>query len=42
MNNIIEQMIGRYEPASLYVRKNAMKEVIQGIVLCGLSRADFF
>lgn len=42
MNNIIEQMIGRYEPASLYDRKNAMKEVIQEIVLCGLSRADFF
>ena len=42
MNNIIEQMIGRYEPASLYDRKNAMKEVIQEIVLCGLSRAGFF
>ena len=34
MNNIIEQMIGRYEPEILYERKNDMKEVIQEIVLC--------
>ena len=42
MNNIIEQMISRYEPETMYDRKNAMKEVIQEIVLCGLSRAGFF
>lgn len=36
MNNIIEQMISRYEPETMYDRKNAMKEVIQEIVLCGL------
>lgn len=42
MNNIIEQMLSRYEPATMYDRKNAMKKVIQEIVLCGLSRADFF
>lgn len=42
MNTVIEQMIGKYEPATMYDRKNAMKEVIQEIVLCGLSRAGFF
>lgn len=42
MNTVIEQMIGKYEPATMYDRKNAMKEVIQEIVLCGLSHAGFF
>lgn len=42
MNTVIEQMIRKYNPVTIYDRKNAMKEVIQEIVLCGLSRADFF
>lgn len=42
MNNSIEQMLEPYEPHTLSDRKNALKEVIQEIVLCGLSRAGFF
>lgn len=39
---VIEQMIAQYDVRSEYDRINAMKEVIQEIVLCGLSRAGFF
>lgn len=42
MNNIIEQMIQKYNAENLYDQKNAMKEVMQEVVLCGLSRAGFF
>ena len=42
MNGIIEQMLAGYEQQTLYDKKNAMKEVMQEIVLCGLSRAGFF
>ena len=42
MNSIIEQMLESYEQNTLYDKKNAMKEVMQEIVLCGLSRAGFF
>ena len=42
MNNVIEQMLRKYNPQTLYDKKNAMKEVMQEIVLCGLSRAGFF
>ncbi len=42
MNRIIEQMLKSYKPASHEDMKNAMKEVIQEIALCGLSRSGFF
>lgn len=42
MNNYIEQMLKPYKIENLYDQKNAMKETIQEIVLCGLSRAGFF
>lgn len=42
MNTLIEQMLMLYHTQTEYDQKNAMKEVIQEIVLCGLSRADFF
>lgn len=42
MNTIIEQMLKSYNTQTLYDKKNAMKEVLQEIVLCGLSRAGFF
>lgn len=42
MNTIIEQMVKIYNPKTVYEQKNAMKEVMQEIVLCGLSRAGFF
>lgn len=42
MNAAIETMLSAYNIENLYDRKNAMKEIIQEIVLCGLSRAGFF
>ncbi|MDD2268125.1 MAG: nucleotidyl transferase AbiEii/AbiGii toxin family protein [Eubacteriales bacterium] len=42
MNTIIEQMLKSYNTQNLYDKKNTMKEVMQEIVLCGLSRAGFF
>lgn len=42
MNAALEQMLQAYSVESLYDRKNAMKEILQEIVLCGLSRAGFF
>ena len=42
MNGIVNQMLENYEPKTPYDRKNAMKEVMQEIVLCGLSRGGFF
>lgn len=42
MSAIIEQMLKSHNTQTLYDKKNAMKEVMQEIVLCGLSRAGFF
>lgn len=42
MNNILEQMLEKYENITIADRKNSIKEVVQEIVLCGLSRAGFF
>lgn len=42
MDSAIRQMIGAYQPTSMADKKNAAKEVIQEIVLCGLSRGGFF
>ena len=42
MTKVIEQMLQSYSPKSLEERKNAIKEVMQEIALCGLSRATFF
>lgn len=42
MNPVIEQMLRPYEAQTLYDKENAIKEVVQEIVLCGLSRAGFF
>ncbi len=42
MRSVLQQMLATYDPVSLNDRKNAAKEVIQEIVLCGLSRAGFF
>ena len=41
MDTIIEQMLKAYKTENLYDKKNAMKEVMQEIVLCGLSRGGF-
>lgn len=42
MNNIIEQMISKYEIKNTIDEINALKEIIQEIVLSGLSRGNFF
>lgn len=42
MNTNIEQMLSRYKTDTTEDQKNAIKEITQEIVLCGLSRAGFF
>ena len=42
MNNIIEQMLEKYEIKNSNDELNALKEIIQEIVLSGLSRSGFF
>ena len=42
MNTALSQMLSAYDINTIYDRKNAVKEIMQEIVLCGLSRAGFF
>ena len=42
MNSVIEEMLKEYNAETLEEKKLAIKEIIQEIVLCGLSRAGFF
>ncbi len=42
MDSILTQMLKKYNPQNTEEKKNAVKEIIQEIVLCGLSRAGFF
>ena len=42
MDSIIDEMLKKYNTETLDEKKNAIKEIIQEIVLCGLSRANFF
>lgn len=42
MKSVIELMLEGYETDTLSERKNAIKEIVQEIVLCGLSRGGFF
>ena len=42
MNSVITEMLNRYNAEGLTDKKNAVEEVMQEIVLCGLSRAGFF
>lgn len=42
MNSVIEQMLAKYEIKNTNDEVNALKEVIQEIVLSGLSRGGFF
>ena len=42
MKNVIEQMLEKYDAENISSEKNAIKEIMQEIVLCGLSRAGFF
>ena len=42
MNHVINEMLNKYRGEGLADKKNAIKEIMQEIVLCGLSRAGFF
>ena len=42
MNSVIEEMLKEYNAETLEEKKLAIKEIIQEIVLCALSRAGFF
>ena len=42
MNNIVNQMLKKYSIKSVQDETNALKEIIQEIVSCGLSRGRFF
>ena len=42
MNNVLQNMLSKYDIKNTLDETNAMKEIIQEIVLCGLSRGGFF
>ena len=42
MRTVLEQMLNSYRGASVGTRKNAVKEILQEIALCGFARAGFF
>ena len=42
MNNVIEQLVQNYNPKNSEEVKNAIREIMQSIVLIGLSRSNFF
>lgn len=42
MNSIIHSMLAHYDTGSVLTLKNAYKEVIQRVILCGLARGGFF
>lgn len=42
MQTVIDEMLLNYQIESIFDKKNAIKEILQEITLCGLSRAGFF
>ena len=42
MNHVLSEMLKQHHADELTDKKNAIKEIMQEIVLCGLSRAGFF
>ena len=42
MNTILNQMLKKYDIRNIQDETNAMKEIIQEIIICGLSRGGFF
>ncbi len=42
MDTLLQQMINEHQIENDQDRRNVMKEVVQEIVLCGLSRIGFF
>lgn len=42
MTSIIEQMLSKYKTANIFEERNAIKEVLQEVILSGLAKAGFF
>lgn len=42
MNSVLQNMLSKYDIKNTTDETNAMKEIIQEIVICGLSRSGFF
>ncbi len=42
MQKVLSKMISKYQINNIEDKKNAVKEIVQEIVLCGLSRGGFF
>lgn len=42
MENIIEQMLSKYDASNVAEERNAIKEVMQEVVLAGLAKSGFF
>lgn len=42
MQQILMQMLSKYQINNIEDKKNAIKEIVQEVVLCGLSRGGFF
>ncbi len=42
MQKVLIQMLSKYQIKNIEDKKNAIKEIVQEIVLCGLSRGGFF
>ncbi len=42
MQQILSQMLKKYKITNIEDQKNAIKEIVQEVVLCGLSRGGFF
>ena len=42
MNGVLTEMLKKYQAESITDKKNAVKEVMQELVLCALSRSGFF
>ncbi|MBO4698531.1 nucleotidyl transferase AbiEii/AbiGii toxin family protein, partial [bacterium] len=42
MNSVLTEMLKKHQAESIADKKNAVKEVMQELVLCALSRSGFF
>lgn len=42
MNNTLNEMLKKYNIKNTQDETNAIKEIVQEIILCGLSRGNFF
>lgn len=42
MQQVLMQMLSKYQTNTIEDKKNAVKEIVQEVVLCGLSRGGFF